>query len=51
MSEIYADIEKEALIPGTDKVIIINIGYTEIETCFSINHLIFNATANANTSV
>ena len=51
MSEIYADIEKEALISSTDKVIIINVGYTEIETSFSINHLIFNTTTNANTSV
>jgi hypothetical protein len=51
MSEIYADIEKEALISGTDEVIIVNIGYTEVETSLSIYHLIFSTTADANTAV
>ena len=51
MSEIYADIKKEALISGADEVIIVNVGYTKVEACFGINHLILGATTDANTAV
>ena len=51
MSEIYANIEKEALISGTDEVIIVDVGYTEIEAGFSIYHLILCTTTDANATV
>ena len=50
-SEIDANVNEEVLVAGTCEIVIADVGYTKVEAYFGVDHLIFGATAKAQTTV
>jgi hypothetical protein len=50
-SEIDTNVNEEVLVAGTCEIVIADVGYTEVEAYFGVDHLIFGTTAKAQTTV